>query len=211
MAPISGLPLNDLADRAEQLIAEGRGVMDMTVTKESRYAVGVFAEADALCQAHHELVEQGFKASDICLMAPGSVVNASVGSHTSAAGERSSSSNGNGKHGSMRDLMGRLGSSGTHCAAGTVYTSAGNLCNCLGDGSVNDADSAEGTWLSDALGRWISPRSAEYFEDRLGEGKILLWVPIGQHNHLRREHLACGILLNHASESVRVLDFALRN
>ena len=209
MAPISGLPLNDLADRAEQLIAEGRGVMDMTVTKESRYAVGVFAEADALCQAHHELVEQGFKASNICLMAPGSVVNASVGLHASIRGGWSGASNG--KDGSMRDLMGSLAASGTHCAAGTVYTSAGSLCDCLGDGSVNDANSAEGTWLSDVLGRWISPRSAEYFEDRLGEGKVLLWLPIGQHNHLRREHLACSILLNHASESVRVLDFALRN
>lgn len=172
--------------------------MDMTVTKESRYAVGVFAEGDALCQAHRELVQHGFQESEICLMAPGSVVNASLAAKPQAGSSDCS----------LRELMQGLAASDTHCAAGTVYTSAGSLCVCL---ECDSDDEVRSTWFSKALGRWVSHRSAEYFEDRLGEGRILLWVPIGHHNHVRREHLACNILLNHVSESVRVLDFALRN
>lgn len=172
--------------------------MDMTVTKESRYAVGVFSEGEALRRAHRELVQQGFKESEICLMAPGTVVNASRAGQSSAGNTDCS----------LHELVAALAPSATHCAAGTVYASSGNLCNCLG---YDLETHTQGMWLSDVLGLWISRRSAEYFEDRLGEGKILLWVPIGHHNHVRREHLACGILLDHASESVRVLDFALRN
>jgi hypothetical protein len=189
---------------ANQLFV-GQDVMDMAVTKESRYAVGVFANGDALCQAHQELVEQGFPESDICLMAPANIVNASLAPHAPGILKKLGLVGEKGR--SMRELMGKLGASGTHCAAGTVFTSEGSLCNCLGDGSSED----EGTWLSEVLGRWISRRSAEYFEDRLGEGKILMWVPMGHHNYSRREHLACNVLLHHASESVRVLDFALRN
>ncbi|HKJ75334.1 MAG TPA: hypothetical protein VKA19_14560, partial [Alphaproteobacteria bacterium] len=57
----------------------GRNVMDQELKTGSRYAIGVFADGKALGEAYGELVENGFTDADLCLMAPGGVVSACLG------------------------------------------------------------------------------------------------------------------------------------
>jgi len=179
--------------------------MDQELKTGSRYAIGVFADGKALGEAYGELVENGFTDADLCLMAPGGVVSACLGTGSSLL--RQSLNVADDKSGYVRDLMSRLIASGTYCAAGPVYSSSGSVCNSLG---LANGDLTGGNWISDLLGAWIARNSAQYIEDRLGEGKIVLWAEVGDHQNAKREHLACSILLDHASESMRVLDFALR-
>jgi len=172
--------------------------MDMPIIGETRFAVGVFAETGPLYLAYRELIAYGLTDGEICLMASRSVVKESL-ARQRLEGVRSSESD---------RLLAGLQPSGAHSAGGSVYASVGNLCDCLGGAADPDH---RGQWVSDLLGRWISKRAAQYFEDRLGEGKILVWVMLGRRVNSERENLACTTLLQHASESVRVLDFALRN
>lgn len=156
-----------------------------------------------MANAHRELVKNGFGESEVCLMAPGNVAASylGVGPHpfpkdSNIAPEEAQS---------LRDLMGRLRPSGTFCVAGPVHVSDGVICAYMAQDSQ---DAEKSGWFSNVLSAWIARRSAQYLEDRLGEGKILIWVQTGHRTESRREHLACDILLRHASESVRVLDFA---
>ena len=58
--------------------------------------------------------------------------------------------------------------------------------------------------LKDALGHWLVPRHAAYFERTAENGKILLWVRVRSEGEERR---ACENLLATSSNSVGVHDF----
>lgn len=179
--------------------------MDQQVVQGSRHAVGVFAETGALGQAYRELAGVGFDAGDLCLMATSGVVNGRSGEgrphQIDLAAPRDEDIR------LSHDLLQDLTASGAYCAGGPIYSSAGSVRACLG---YDDKEEEGGDWLADLLGTWIARHAAEYLEDRLAEGKALLWARVGQGDDPNREHLACTILLNHSSESVRVLDFAYR-
>ena len=176
--------------------------MDMRTANEMRFAVGVFMDAETLEQAYRELSEHGVKEGEVCIMAPRSILSAGTRRRVAARDQIELQTD------SLQHLMARLKPTGAHCAGGAVYASSGNLSECLGDGTHVES---RGLWISDVLSRGISKRAAQYFEDRLGEGKILMWVLLGRRSNVQREQLACSTLLTHASESLRVLDFALRN
>jgi hypothetical protein len=177
--------------------------MDRRVSSNSRYAVGIFTGGLELSRAYKELVANDFAVSKLCLMAPGSVVAAYLGTGSLLTRRNSDLSEEDTR--SLRELMATLRASGAFCVAGPVHVSDGTICTLVGQ---DDNPSVKGKWFSDVLGAWIARRSAQYLEDRLGEGKILIWVQTGDRTGSKREHLACDILLHHASESVRVLDFA---
>ena len=58
--------------------------------------------------------------------------------------------------------------------------------------------------LKDALGHWLVPRHAAYFEKTVESGKILLWVRVRNEGEERH---ACKSLLATRSNSVGVHDF----
>lgn len=60
--------------------------------------------------------------------------------------------------------------------------------------------------LKDALGRWLVPRHAAYFQDGVLAGKILFWIRVADAADERR---ACQSLLAHSSNSVGVHDLML--
>ena len=184
--------------------ALGDPLMDRQVTQGSRHAVGVFADAGPLAQAYQELAQVGFEADDLCLMATAGAVNRNSGTGGPRPQQAAASTDEN--RDLAHDLLRDLTPSGAYCAAGPVYSSSGSIRDCIGQ----EDDETTGDWLGDVLGTWIARHAAEFLEDRLAEGKALLWARVGRGDDPNREHLACTILLNHSSESVRVLDFAYR-
>ena len=176
--------------------------MDKRAAISLRYAVGVFAGGRELTLAYRELTENGFLPEDLCVMATGSTVASHLGIGGPLLSQDAELSKDESR--SLRELMKAMQPTGAFCVAGPVHASNGAICGYIDRG--NDA-ALQGDWFSDVLGVWIAKRSAQYLEDRLGEGKILIWAMTGDRTGSRREHLACDILLRHASESVRVLDF----
>ena len=78
---------------------------------------------------------------------------------------------------------------------------SGPLADCLMERLSSGAHS-----LKDALGRWLIPRHAAYFQNALQAGKILFWIQVGDAADERR---ACQTLLAHSSNSVGVHDLIL--
>jgi hypothetical protein len=195
-----------LLEPAEMILspASGDRPVDQHLPQSSRHAVGVFADAGRLGEAYRELETAGFGADDLCLMATSGMVNGRTGGRGPRQGDLRPLSGEEAR--SAYDLLRNLTASGAYCAAGSVYSSTGSVRACLGRAEEDEA----GDWLADLLGTWIARHAAEYLEDRLAEGKALLWARVGQGDDPKREHLACTILLNHSSESVRVLDFSYR-
>jgi hypothetical protein len=190
-------------------VPEGESVvvtMDISLVPGLRQAVGVFGDPKALGRAYRELIQTGFDDGDLCVMAPSGIA---VGDRPSRWSDRLEKPDANDDEDARfgRNLIRDLAPSSAYCAAGPVYSSSGPICDILGR---DESAGRQGDWLADMLSNWITRQSAEYLEDRLGEGKTLLWARIGSRSNSNRERLACTILLRHASESVRVLDFSFR-
>jgi hypothetical protein len=82
-----------------------------------------------------------------------------------------------------------------------IVCTSGPLAKCLQERLDSGAES-----LKAALGHWLIPRHAAYFEDAVKVGKILLWIRVGNADEERR---AYQNLLAHSSSSVGVHDLVL--
>jgi hypothetical protein len=85
-------------------------------------------------------------------------------------------------------------------SASTACTS-GPLADCLMERIGLGAQS-----LRDALGQWLIPRYAAYFQDAVEAGKILFWIRVAD---IADERRAYQTLLAHSSSSVGVHDLML--
>jgi hypothetical protein len=77
----------------------------------------------------------------------------------------------------------------------------GPLADCLMERIGSGAQS-----LKEALGRWLVPRHAAYFQDAVRAGKILFWIRVAGADDERRANQS---LLAHSSNSVGVHDLTL--
>jgi hypothetical protein len=82
-----------------------------------------------------------------------------------------------------------------------IVCTSGPLADCL-----TERLRAGARTLKEALGHWLIPRHARYFEDALKAGKILLWIRIANADEERN---AYQILLATSSNSVGVHDLVL--
>jgi hypothetical protein len=82
-----------------------------------------------------------------------------------------------------------------------IVCTSGPLAECLLERLHSGAES-----LTAALGHWLIPRHAAYFEDAVKLGKILLWIRVSNADEERRAYQS---LLAHSSNSVGVHDLVL--
>ena len=85
---------------------------------------------------------------------------------------------------------------------GVICCTSGLLASCLCERIDAGANS-----LADALGFWLLPRHAAYFQQAVQKGNILLWLEITNDDYERR---ACQGLLASSSNSVGVHDLSLQ-
>ena len=85
---------------------------------------------------------------------------------------------------------------------GVICCTSGPLAACL-----RERIDAGAISLADALGFWLLPRQAAYFQQSVEKGKILLWLEITDDDYERR---ACQGLLASSSNSVGVQDLSLQ-
>jgi hypothetical protein len=82
-----------------------------------------------------------------------------------------------------------------------IACTSGPLADCLTERIESGAQS-----LKEALGRWLVPRHAAYFQDAVEAGKILFWIRVADADDERR---ASQTMLAHSSNSVGVHDLVL--
>lgn len=82
-----------------------------------------------------------------------------------------------------------------------IACTSGPLANCLMERLASGA-----SCLKHALGLWLIPRHAAYFQDAVQAGRILHWIRVADADDERR---AYQTLLAHSSNSVGVHDLVL--
>ena len=173
---------------------------------EIREAVGVFGDADAMQKAIEELLSSGFKHADLSLLASEETVDKKLGHkykkvteiEDDAAVPRISYVSQDAISEGEYVFTGGLVILGALSAAGLVVASGGALA-----GALTGAALGAGTWgvLGELLARYIGAQHAEYIQEQLTHGGLLLWVRC---SNSERENSAMEILSKHSGRDVHV-------
>jgi hypothetical protein len=191
-----------------------KGERAMTTSEESnqiREAVGVFGDAAAMQKAIEDLLSSGFKHADLSLLASEETVDKKLGHkykkvteiEDDAAVPRiryvSQDAISEGEY----VFTGGLVILGALSAAGIIVASGGALV-----GAFTGAALGAGTWglLGELLAKFIGAQHAEYVQEQLTHGGLLLWVRC---SNLERENSAMEILSRHSGRDVHMHVHAL--
>jgi hypothetical protein len=175
-------------------------------TSQVREAVGVFDTADALQEAIDELQTSGFDLADISLMAGEQTVDAKLGhAYKKAADVADDADVPRGSYISPESigeaqgaLVGGLGYIGAIGAAGLIFASGGTMAAALAAAAI----AGGGGGLVGALfARLIGEHHAQYLQEQLDRGGILLWARTRDAAH---EKSAVEILNKHSGRDVHV-------
>lgn len=181
----------------------------MTVNEKGdqiREAVGVFGDADAMQQAIEDILSSGFKHDDVSLLASEETVDKKLGHKYRKVAEieddaavpriryLSQEAVSEGEY----VFTGGLVFLGALSAAGIIVASGGALA-----GALTGAALGAGTWglLGELLARFIGAQHAEYIQEQLTHGGLLLWVRC---SNSERENSAIEILSRHSGSDVHM-------
>jgi hypothetical protein len=175
-------------------------------TNGVREAVGVFDTADALQETIDELQTSGFDRADISLMAGERAVEEKLGhAYQKASDVEDDDDVPRGAYISPESigeaqgaLVGGLGYIGAIGAAGLIVASGGTMAAALAAAAI----AGGGGGLVGALfARLIGEHHAQYLQEQLDRGGILLWVRTRDGAH---EKSAVDILTKHSGRDVHV-------
>ena len=171
-----------------------------------REAVGVFGDADAMQQAIEDLLSSGFEHADLSLLASEETVDKKLGHkykkvteiEDDAAVPRSRYVSQDAIAEGEYVFTGGLVILGALSTAVFVVASGGALA-----GALTGAVLGGGTWgvLGELLARFIGAQHADYIQEQLTHGGLLLWVGC---SNSERENSAMEILSKHSGRDVHV-------
>jgi len=171
-----------------------------------REAVGVFDSTESLVAAIDELQSSGFDRAEISLLASEHAVQEKLGhmyekvsdleddSSAPRTAYVSTESIGDAKGG----LIGGLMYIGAMVAAGSVVASGGTLGIAF---LVASAAGGTGGLIGAILAEWIGKHHADFLQEQLDRGGLLLWVHTRDEAHEKR---ATKILSQHSAHDVHV-------
>ncbi len=168
-----------------------------------REAVAVMEDVAALELAVEALEEAGFAASDISLLAGHDTVEGKLGrmyrrveeAEDDPAAPRTAfvSTRTVAKREDM--VVGSMTTLPTLIAAGTVVASAGAVAAAIAGTAIT------GALIGTVLARWMDKRHADWLEEQLERGGILLWVRTADE---AAERKALSILGEHAAHDIHI-------
>lgn len=171
-----------------------------------REAVGVFDDAKAFEEAIDELLSSGFDRAQLSLLASETTVEAKLGHRYRKSREAeddpaaprvayvSTEARGDAEGG----LIGGLIYVGALAAAGAAVASGGTLAGAVAAAALMGG---AGGMIGSALARFIEDHHADYIQEQLVRGGLLLWVNCPDAMH---EGRAMGILARHSAHDVHV-------
>lgn len=181
--------------------------------KTIREAVAVFPDAASLEDAIYELRSSGFDRPEISLLAAQGTVDEKLDHIYERVGELeddpsvprtayiSTESRGDAEGG----LIGGLMYIGAVTVAGAVVASGGTLAAAIAAAAVAGG---VGAGIGSALALWVEQHHADYLQDQLDHGGLLLWV---RTRDRAREARAVDILRRHAGKDVHVHDMPIES
>ena len=171
-----------------------------------REAVGVFGDADTMQHAIDDLLSSGFDRAELSLLAAEETVNAKLGHKYKKVAEiEDDAAVPRARYVSQEAISegeyvftGGLVLLGTLSAVGVIVASGGALA-----AAITGAALGAGTWglLGELLARFIGAQHAEYIQEQLTHGGLLLWVRC---LNQEREKSAMEILSRHSGRDVHV-------
>ena len=178
-----------------------------------REAVAVFPDAASLEDAIDELRSSGFDRPEISLLAAQGTVDEKLDHIYERVGELeddpsvprtayiSTESRGDAEGG----LIGGLMYIGAVTVAGAVVASGGTLAAAIAAAAVAGG---VGAGIGSALALWVEQHHADYLQDQLDHGGLLLWV---RTRDRAGEERAVDILRRHAGKDVHVHDMPIES
>ena len=176
------------------------------VTFTIREAVGIFHRAEDLQGAIDELLNSGFHRSELGLLASETTVQDKLGPNIESvrvladdpAVPRSAYVSPEAIGDAQGGLIGALVYAGAAVAAAAVVASGGTLAAIL-TGVV--VVGGTGGLLGSVLARWLGDHHANYLQDQIDRGGLLLWV---RTRNAMAEHRAVEILTRNSGTDVHV-------
>lgn len=175
----------------------------MTTDRTVREAVAVIEDVDSLEAVVEELQAAGFAASDITLLAGHATVERKLGRmyerveelEDDPAAPRTAFVSSRTVEQHEKLVVGSMTTLPTLIAAGTVVASAGAVAAAIAGTAVT------GALIGKALAAWMDQRHAQWLEEQLERGGILLWVRTVDEAHERQ---ALAILGRYAAHDIHV-------
>lgn len=177
-----------------------------------REAVGLFHDERSLEAAADELMAAGFDRADLSLLAASETIERRLGHLYEKVSELEDDPrvahlafiDSDSRTEAQGALVGGLAYVGAVAAAGVVVASGGAIAALLtGVAMAGGAGGLIGAALAQVVGR----RHANYLQEHLDHGGLLLWVRV---NHdPAHERTACEILARHSAEDVHVHELPL--
>lgn len=166
-------------------------------------AVGVFHSVSALDAAVEELREVGFEKGEISLLASEEAVEKKLGHRYTRVEELEDDPNAPRRTYRTRDslgesedlLIGSLTYLPAVLAAGTVVASAGVVAAAVTGTAVG------GALLGTVLGHWMDRNHAQWLQEQLDHGGLLLWVRAPD---AERQQKALSVLQKHSAHDVHL-------
>jgi hypothetical protein len=149
--------------------------------RPAREVVGVFSDADALEAAASELLASGFEHAQLSLLAGEKAIVEKLGHKYEKVEEledntdipRTAYRSKESFDVAKGVLLGSFVSVGTVAVAGAIFASGGVLAVTLGSGLIG---AEVGGFVGGMLGEFVENHHAEYLQEQLGHGGLLLWV-----------------------------------
>lgn len=171
-----------------------------------REAVAVIEDIESLEAAVEELKEAGFAESDLSLLAGHATVERKLGRMYTRVEEledepdvpRTAFVSTRKVEEREKMMVGSMTTLPTLIAAGTIVASAGAVAAAIAGTAVT------GALIGNVLARWMDKRHAQWLEEQLERGGILLWVRTADE---ARERQALAILIRHATHDVHIHAF----
>ena len=169
-------------------------------------AVGIFHRNEDLQGAIDELLSSGFHRSELGLLASEAAVQEKLGHHykrvsafaDDPAVPRSAYVSPEAIGDAQGGLIGGLAYVGAAAAAGAVVFSGGSVAAII---TAVVLAGGTGGLLGSALAKWLGDHHANYLQDQIDRGGLLLWVRTREVAHERR---ALEILREHSGGEVHV-------
>lgn len=175
----------------------------MTTHETVREAVAVIEDVESLEAAVEALKAAGFAPADISLLAGHATVERKLGRmyerveelEDNPAAPRSAFVSSRSVERREKVVMGSMTTLPTLIAAGTVVASAGAVAAAIAGTAVT------GALIGKVLAGWMDQRHAEWLEEQLERGGILLWVRTAD---AARERQALEILGQYAAHDIHL-------
>ncbi|MEQ9487414.1 MAG: hypothetical protein RIM72_00290 [Alphaproteobacteria bacterium] len=171
-----------------------------------REAVGVFNNADSLVAAIDELQSSGFDRAEISLLASESAVQEKLGHmyekvsdlEDDPAAPRTAYVSTESIGDAKGSLIGGLIYVGAMAAVGSIVASGGSLGIALIGAT---ALGGTGGFIGAILAEWVGKHHADFLQEQLDHGGLILWVRTRDETHEKR---ATKILSSHSAYDVHV-------